>query len=132
MDVTEQYSDVLFNIESRIFTHYLASETLSDSDTLKVLAQLTRYYNGLRKGRTPSEPKVSDALTPLLNSVKSICDVHCMPEETEPQAPRQVSFDVMVACLRRIERSVKMWKQQGGRRGYFEYMTPFMRPGLDT
>ncbi|GAB4274994.1 MAG: hypothetical protein Kow0080_23890 [Candidatus Promineifilaceae bacterium] len=32
----------------------------------------------------------------------------------------------IIACLKRIQRSIEMWQKEGGRRGYFEFINQFL------
>ncbi len=39
---------------------------------------------------------------------------------------KPVSHDVLIACLKRIRKSVRYWSKQGGRRGYLAYVRNFL------
>ncbi len=41
--------------------------------------------------------------------------------------PEPVSVDVIVACLKRIRKSVEKWNKQGGRQGYLTFIERFVR-----
>lgn len=45
-------------------------------------------------------------------------------EMRDPPAP--VSVETLIACLKRLEKSVKLWNEQGGRQGYLEYIAEFL------
>jgi hypothetical protein len=42
-----------------------------------------------------------------------------------PQAPT-VSLDVIVACLKRIRKSIRMWNKEGGRQGCLTFIQRFI------
>jgi hypothetical protein len=36
---------------------------------------------------------------------------------------RTIALEEMIACLKRVRRSVDKWKKHGSRRGYFEFVS---------
>ena len=41
--------------------------------------------------------------------------------------PEPVTLDVIVACLKRIRKSVQRWNKEGGRQGYLTFVGRFVR-----
>ena len=41
--------------------------------------------------------------------------------------PEPVSLDVIVACLKRIRKSIQRWNKEGGRQGYLIFIQRFVR-----
>ncbi|MEZ4581262.1 MAG: hypothetical protein R3A10_06375 [Caldilineaceae bacterium] len=41
-------------------------------------------------------------------------------------APEPLTPEEMVACLKRLRRSVNMWTKRGGRQGYLEFVGDFI------
>jgi len=37
-----------------------------------------------------------------------------------------ITLSEMVDCLKRIRRSIQMWRKEGGRRGYFDFVGGFL------
>ena len=91
---------------------------MTDWDTLKALDTLIRFYN---KGTAP------DLKDPVLNayeSTKAMCDFRLGRGGVTNQDGDELAIAValleneeIVACLKRIKRSVEKWQRQGGRRG---------------
>lgn len=52
-----------------------------------------------------------------------------MPEEGAPLdgEPASVSLEVILACLKRIRKSVQRWNKEGGRQGYLTFIGRFIR-----
>ncbi len=46
-------------------------------------------------------------------------------EANVPMTPKTV--DEMIAYLQRISRSIEMWEKEGGRRGYFNFVSRFVK-----
>jgi hypothetical protein len=42
-----------------------------------------------------------------------------------------ISHEILVACLKRIRKSVRFWSKQGGRRGYLTYIEEFFKGDPD-
>jgi len=45
--------------------------------------------------------------------------------EPGPQ-PEPVSIEVIIACLKRIRKSVERWNREGGRQGYLTFIERFI------
>ncbi len=43
----------------------------------------------------------------------------------QPEVP-PISLEDLVACLRKLRKSVDFWTKQGGRQGYLEYIDKFL------
>ena len=40
---------------------------------------------------------------------------------------KPISLEDMVACLKRIRRSIERWNKEGGRRGYYEFVKEYVK-----
>ena len=45
--------------------------------------------------------------------------------EDKPGAPIAVS--ALVACLRRVQKSIRLWNKEGGRKGYLDFVSQYIR-----
>ena len=41
-------------------------------------------------------------------------------------SPTPISVDEIIVCLKRIQKSVKMWGKRGGRRGYLSFVEQYV------
>ncbi|MCX7668798.1 MAG: hypothetical protein N2439_01835, partial [Anaerolineae bacterium] len=41
--------------------------------------------------------------------------------------PEPVSAEVIIACLKRIRKSVQRWNREGGRQGYLTFISRFIQ-----
>jgi hypothetical protein len=39
----------------------------------------------------------------------------------------QISVDELLACLKRIKKSIEFWQKRGGRKQYYEFVRGFIR-----
>jgi hypothetical protein len=129
---SQQYEKQLENIETTIVGLYRQQPDLVDFNVDKVLDGLIRTY----QAALDRAPKLK--LTPLeqtlFEHVKAMCDwlmglgdgqavtqwiIHA---EIKHLAPNEI-----VACLKRLRRSIKMWHKDYGRRGYLDYIDGFIK-----
>jgi hypothetical protein len=47
-------------------------------------------------------------------------------ESTECGHPWSISVPELIACLKRLRKSVRFWNEQGGRQGYLNYVREFL------
>lgn len=100
---------------------------------LNAIEALLRAYQAEAKGIQPP-PRPQDPLAQeVYGSVAAICewrlgrgtlwDKEGKPMETGPQP---FTLDEMVACLKRIRKSINRWTQRGGRQGYLSFVSQFI------
>jgi hypothetical protein len=131
----DQYLDVLHNIESALAGAYREYEDMTDFETLNAVNALIRTYTAQQRRR--SEPVLN--LNPLeqtaYDAARAMCDwrlgsdsVKLQTEEGEPVELEIEPLTVgeIIACLKRVRKSVQLWQKEGGRRGYFEFVNRFL------
>jgi hypothetical protein len=133
----KQYEDVLQNIEFSIVRVYYAHPEMTDWQALAAVEALLRAYQAEAKGRQAAPPPPD----PLAQEVYTLARVTCewrlgrgAPFENEQGEPVEVSLkpvtlDEMVACLKRIRKSINRWSREGGRRGYLAFVSQFFPMG---
>lgn len=138
MKVEDEYLDVLQNIEFALASVYRDDPEMTDWQTLKALEQLIRVYRAEQRKRNVPAIKLDGLALEAFERAKSMCDIRLgRTENIEDQNVlaimgqngTPVSLDVIVAGLKRIQKSVKLWQKEGGRRGYYDYLRNFM-PGI--
>ena len=129
----EKYMDVLQNIEFALVQEYNAHPEMTDWDALQALNALLRGY----QAEARSQPLPAMKLTPLhekiYNAVRTMCEWRMgrEPMPDEHGEPVDAGFtnktvEEIVACLKRIRRSVEMWNKELGRRGYYDFVSNFV------
>jgi hypothetical protein len=128
----EEYLDVLQNIESAIISVYRNRPDLTDYQVDSALEALGRTYIREKTTGAPVFPKSSLAID-VFESMKQICDWRLGRENASaregvpPQFEAEVlTVDVILACLKRLRKSLSIWNKQGGTRGYLEYISQFV------
>jgi hypothetical protein len=121
------------NMEFAIFQIYRRHDELTDHDVDTVLSELIRGYQAEQRQREATPPNLNDLRQELYDGVKSMCDwrlgrAELGGEGAQGDVPRLVPLQVdeIVACLKRIRKSVKRWSKQGGRQGYLKFVQQYI------
>jgi hypothetical protein len=129
----EEYLDVLQNIEMAIVSIYRKHPDLTDYQVDSVLEALSRTYIREKTSGAPVLPKNSQSLV-VYGVMKTMCDWRLgreVPSDTampvSGMQPEPLTVEVILACLKRLRKSVSTWNQQGGTRGYLDYISQFLR-----
>ncbi len=129
----DQYLDVLHNIESGIMMVYRNEPDLVDFDVENALNALTRLYTAEMRGRAASPVKLNPLAQDVYNSVHVMCEwrlgraeIGAVEDGQKPPQPEPIRTDEIVACLKRIRKSVQHWNKEGGRRGYLTFIEGYV------
>ncbi len=129
----EEYLDVLQNIEFAIVSVYRENSQLTDYDVEKALNALIQEYQGEQTGQ--AAPSVSLAPLPkkVYERARDMCEWRLGRQHlTDPTNKRfepgvaSLSIDEILACLKRIRKSVQKWNKRSGLRGYLQYVEQFI------
>jgi hypothetical protein len=130
----ERYEDVLQNIEFGIVRVYHDHPEMTDWEALSAVEALIRVYNAESKGRETRPPSLDPLSEEVYDFVERMCEWRLgreMPfsEEGEPvEFPMQpLALEEIIACLKRVRKSINRWTRQGGRQGYLTFVSQFVR-----
>lgn len=131
MDAEIEHQDVLQNIEFAIKQVYREHPDLIDEEVLTAMEALIRRYGAEAQGKTLSSRPVRGIAGEVMQAVQEICEVRLGRQSLTDEAGNldflePQSLDVIVACLKRLQSSIKFWTKRGGRQGYLEYMQQFL------
>jgi hypothetical protein len=129
----DQYLDVLHNIESGITMVYRKEPDLADFDVENALNALIRLYSAELQGRSASPARLNPLAQAVYDSVRIMCEWrlgrgeigHIKDGASLPQPP-PIQTDEIIACLKRIRKSVQRWNKEGGRRGYLTFVEEYV------
>lgn len=129
----KKYFDVLQNIEFAIVQTYREQPDLTDAQVDNVLNGLIRVYRAEESGREPPRVKLSELEKALFGGTKAMCDWRLGRESMvkvdkkgreEAVTVDPIEMSEIVACLKRLRRSVSLWSKRGGRQGYLTVVSP--------
>ena len=133
MEIEEEYQDVLQNIEFAIVEVYREDPMLLDYDVLEGLEALRRYYQAQERQRPAPSLRLFEQSQRVFDRVKGMCEwrlgrvelVDGQGEELEVR-PEPLRVEEIGQCLKRIHQSVQRWNKLRGRRGYLDFVSPFI------
>jgi hypothetical protein len=140
MRFEEQYEDVLQNIEFGIVRVYQEHPEMADWDALTALESLIRAYSAEAQGKPVPPRALTGSSGEVAESVKAMCEWRLGRNSLADEGGRALvdeggrpielapkTLDEIVACLKRIRRSIERWNRQGGRQGYLKFVSHFVR-----
>ncbi len=134
MNVEEEYTDVLQNIEFAIVSVHKRQPMLVDFDVDAALNALMAHYQARGIGREARPVRLNDRARQVYEMMETMCELRMgndalVSADMRKRGPKlpPVSMDVIIACLKRIRKSVQTWNKEGGRQGYLTFVERFVR-----
>jgi hypothetical protein len=128
----EKHLPILQSLETNLAMLYQVEPTLTDYDVNEAYDALLRIYKAQTTGRGKPEIKLkgrSEAVYKQLSGVAEMLlakpDMLIVPEKGEENL-LEISAEEMLACLKRLQSSLKLWTKEGGRQGYLNYLSQFV------
>ncbi len=123
MGFEDDHLDVLQNIEFGIIAEYRKDSSVLDSDAREAVNALIRYYDAGRHGA-----RLGVRSQGIFDSVLHIIALRMEHREGPPPN----TTEEIVACLKRIAKSISFWTAEAGRQGYLSYVAAHMGPAFGT
>lgn len=134
MDVEEEHLDILQNIEFAIMSVYRENPLLVDFDVEAAISALISLYRAQADNHEARRFNLNARALLVYERVEAMCELRLGREAIVPADGltrglllESVTLDVIVACLKRIRKSVQRWNRQGGRQGYLTFVGRFVR-----
>ncbi len=134
MNVEDAFTDILQNIEFAIVREYRADPNVIDADVLHAIKALIRHYTMEERQERPSEVRLGDKAKRIFQGAQEMCEWRLgrqdlpVAVDDEPDSElNPVTVTVILDCLRRLQKSVRRWNNVGGRKGYLDFVSPYMR-----
>lgn len=128
---TSEYEDILQNIEFSII-HIHRNLPLVDSNVMEALETLITTFKHIDQGREPQDPNLSDKARLIYAAVLDVCTWR-MGENVRPDILGKLPDDCrlysgteIVACLKRVLKSVNKWNKNYGRQGYLHFIGEYL------
>ncbi|MCG3155506.1 MAG: hypothetical protein DKINENOH_02112 [bacterium] len=131
MRFEEEYQDILQNIEATTIEVYRELPELMDYDVADAVQLLAGQYVAEETKRFPPYANISERANRVLQAAKAVCEWRLgrnplVSSEGEEVPAPQNSLSEIIACLKRIHKSVQYWTKQGGRQGYLKFVSQFL------
>lgn len=128
----EKYNDTLRSIELAIVRVY-RTDNLVDFQTLTAVNNLIRHYTAVARRRTLPNFKMDPVTQRVFDDVKVVCEgwlgnAPVFDESGQMGEVKENAHQVseIVLCLKRIRKSIGMWRKEGGRTGYYDFINQFL------
>lgn len=129
MTFEEEYEDVLQNIEATIVGVYRQRSDLIDYDVEEALDGLIGRYKAEQRDREPRSPQMTEKPLALYEAVEDVCEWRLGRKDLWQEGtsqPEPKTIEEIIACLKRIKRSVGKWHKRGGRQGYLHFIEQYI------
>ena len=132
-DFEEQYQDVLQSIEFALVQVYRDHDEMTDWEAEQAINGLIRTYTAEERGRSEPNLRLQPLAEEAYERVMVMCEWRLGRTQLLDDAGKEVNLPVesitvseILDCLKRIRRSIQMWRKEGGRRGYFDFVGGFL------
>jgi AcrR family transcriptional regulator len=132
----DRYLDVLHNLEASVLGVAKRYPDLIDAYVEQAYEALIRYYKAEARGYEPRTPNLASPIDELFENLQAIAEFHLGRGSFVNEAgaavvehPAPITVEEMVACFKRLRKSVDFWSRKGGRRGYLRYIEDFFPGG---
>ena len=130
----EEFMGVLQILEFALIQSYRANDEMTDWEAETAVSGLIRTYTAEQRKRpapaTKMQLPVQQAYTDLQIPCEGWLGRGPLLDETgqtvQVDENNKLTISEIIACLKRIRRSIEMWQKEGGRRGYFEFIDQFL------
>ena len=131
----EEFLDVLQNIEFALVSVYNEDEEMIDYEAEKAINSLIRLYTAEQRKRDAPDLDLSGPAEVAFERVKAMCEMRLGREKLQSGDENKELVDFMepidlndlIACLKRVRRSIQKWNRDYGRRGYYDFVSQFVR-----
>ncbi len=131
MALEDTQLDVLQNIEFAIVSVYRQQRDLRDVEVMRALDGLIDVYRAEARGHTPKDISLPDPEGIVFQRTKEMCEMWLGRQEVATRILVPFEGDktvsTILACLRKIRKSVERWNKRGGQQGYLQFASEFVK-----
>ncbi len=129
MQADDPNLDILQNIESVVVQIWREHPEMTDYVALRAYDFAFQHYRSEARGHTPKPSGLSGLDGQTFEAVRGICEFRL--GRNQQVTPGKVAIEpapleVIVDCLRKLQRSVEFNTKQGGRKGYLTFIDRFL------
>ena len=133
--IEEEYMDVFQNIEAAIVSAYRVEPKLDNWDVESAIDALIRQYQAEWRGKEVRPARLNSELKrDVYDHVRTMCEwrlgrtvLETDDGEPLPLPVEALTLEELVAILKRIRKSIRFWHKKGGRRGYLDFISQFIK-----
>lgn len=127
MSPIEDYRDVLQNIEAVVASIWRGHPEMTNYAVMRAYEAAITRYNAEARQLTPKPVNLTGLDAKLYEEVSGICEWRLgRSANSDTPKPKPIPVEDLVACLRKLHKSVDFWTKEGGRQGYLRYIQNFV------
>jgi hypothetical protein len=127
MALEDDYPEVLHNIEFAIVSVYREQSDLHDFTVIRALDALIDVYRAEFRGHTPKIIHLPEPENLIFQRIQTMCEISLGRSNEAPALRGDVkTVDVILACVRKIRKSVDRWNKRGGQQGYLQFVCQYV------
>ena len=131
MGLEDIHLDVLQNIEFAIVSVYRKRRDLRDVEVMRALDALIEVYRAEARGHTPKDINLPEPDSMVFQRTQEMCEFRLGRQKVVtrlhvPFEGAKTASDVL-ACLRKIRKSVERWNKRGGQQGYLQFVSEYVK-----
>jgi hypothetical protein len=127
MNPTEDYQDVLHNIEAAVVQVWRQNPAMTNYVVMAAYDAAINHYRALASQQTPKPMNLTGLDAKVFEGVKEMCEWRSgRTPSPEKGDLTPIPLDDLVSCLRKLRKSVDFWTKQGGRQGYMQYIEQYV------
>ena len=128
MGVEQEFEDVLFEIEAAIIDIFGENEKLLDKQVQMAIDTLYSYYDRQKRGKKAFVARPPGLAGEVYDGIHTVCEkwMGRSIAGSETAESKTLTVSEMMRCLKRLQKSIKLWSKRGGRQGYLEYVSNFI------
>lgn len=124
MPIEQEFETVLKDVEASVVATWRKHPEITDHAVLRVYEAAYALYRAEQRGQPEKPHGLTGLDVVLFDGLFPICEGWLGRGRKAFSGP--ISADDMVACLRRLTRSVKLHTQRAGRHGYLNFIGHFV------
>jgi hypothetical protein len=125
MPIEQEFETVLKDLETSVLATWRQHPEITDHAVLRVYETAYALYRAEQRGQAVKPHGLTGLDVAIFERVHATCEGWLGRGKKTFGGP--ISAEDMVACLRRLTRSVKLHTQRAGRQGYLNFVGHFVK-----
>ncbi len=126
MNVIVDAEAVLKTIESSLIAVARSHQEMTNYTAVRAYEAAIAHYHSIARQQQPKPAKLTGLDAAAYEAVHQACESRLGKPISEEAGAALLTPEDLVSCLRRLVKSVEFWTQQGGRRGYIDFVDNFV------
>jgi hypothetical protein len=127
MPLTDEFEDVLKQVELAVIGHWDKYPDLNNYNVAMAYEAAITYYKAVASGQTAKPHNLRGLDASGFEKIQAACEARLNHPINDREAKSALlTPEDLVACLRRLRKSVEFWTKQSGRQGYLEHVAQFL------